>query len=400
LAQQKILVEGPICKEHGPFFPMPKQNPSVDIPERPPIDLPVTLEDLGKILGLSKRAVSQALHDRPGTVKVSAKTKERVVALAKSMGYRPNTAAKSLTTGRTGMYGIFASSGKMHIQAVHQSMALEIFRRYDISPIVISGATTSAEDMEFSISALINARVDGVLLLQQGAQFLERHLAELRRYGMSVVQVGSSEPAGEISHYAIDWSKAYAPALDHLLEQGYRRIGGLVRNDETLRAREGGKSSSGRRTRAAMLEAIHAARNRGQSFDFRFFDYATDDPSPVDIHPLYRAGYEGMKEIIRRGEVPEALMVQVDGDAFGAMRACQEEGVKIPQDMAITGFSNEPACSGTYLPLTSIEEPFEQMCEDAIQELVVATKGGTQTARQRVLFPCHLVARASSLRPA
>jgi len=359
---------------------------------------PATLEDLGRILGLSKRAVSQALNDRPGTVKVSVATKERVLALAKSVGYRPNTAAKSLTTGRTGMYGIFASTGKMHIRAVHLSMAVETFRQYEITPIVISSPTASAEDMEFGLSALINARVDGVLLLQRPSCFLDRHLAELRRYGMSVVQVGSSEPVGDISHYAIDWSQAYAPALDHLLKQGYRRIGGLITNDDALRIRDGSASNTGQRTRTAMLEAVNAARNRGQSFDFRLFDYATREPFPEDIHSLYQGGYGAMKEVIRRREIPEAMMCQVDGYAFGAMRACHEEGVRIPDDMAITGFSNEPACSGTYLPMTSIEEPFEEMCAGAVKELVTATRSGTPASYKKIVFPCRLVERMSSLR--
>lgn len=381
------------------FLEMPKRNSPVNDPATLPVDRPVTLEDLGKILGLSKRAVSQALNDQAGTVRVSAATKERVRALAKSMGYRPNTAAKSLTTGRTGMFGILASTGKMHISAINLATAVDIFRRYESTPIVINCPTTSAADMEFSLSALINAHVDGVLLLQHSNLFLDRHLAELRRYGMSVVQVGSSEPVGEISHYMIDWSKAYAPALNHLLEQGYRRIGGLIENgDATIGGRERNSCSSGQRTRTAMLEAVNEARNSGRNFEFQVFDYASDDPLPSDIHPLYQAGYVGMKQIIQRGEIPEALMCQVDGFAFGAMRACYEAGVRIPQDMALTGFSDEPACSATYLPLTSIEEPFEQMCESAVRELVTATRNGVQTIRQRVVFPCRIAVRASSLR--
>lgn len=369
-----------------------------------PIDRPVTLDDMGKILGLSKRAVSQALYDRPGTVKVSEKTKERVRAVAKSMGYRSNTAARSLTTGRTGLYGILVSMGKMHIRAVHLAAAVEVFRKHKITPIVINCPGNLEEDMEFSMSTLINARVDGVLLLNRHPRFQEAQLAELRRFGMSVVQVGSSESVGEISHYTVDWGKVYLPALEHLLEQGYRRIGGMVSSGEFLREVMGDSgpslnSNAGQRTRAAMLEAVNAARNKGWNFEFHFFDYMSQEPSPPDLHPLYLAGYLRMKEIIRKGEVPEALLCQVDGYALGAMRACQENGVRIPGDMAITGFSNEPAASAGVLPLTSIEEPFEEMCEAGISELIEATKACTRTSRQRVFFECRLITRASSLRP-
>lgn len=378
-------------------FPMPKIQKPKEEPHAVPADRPATLEDLGKILGLSKRAVSQALHDRPGTVKVSEKTRERVVALAKTMGYRPNTAAKSLTTGRTGMFGIFASLGKMHISAMHLAATVEIFRKHGVIPIVITSRNLSEEDLDFAMSSIINARVDGVLVLNRSPWFQASHLEEIRRYGMSMVQVGSSEPVGEISHYTVDWSMAYAPALSHLLEQGYTRIGGLIANERTLETR-GTAGSTRQRTRISMLEAVNEARNRSHNFQFQIFDYDTNDAIPPDLHPLYQAGYAGMKEIIRRGEVPEALMCQVDGFAFGAMRACCEEGVRIPRDMALTGYSNEPGSSAGNVPLTSIEEPFDQMCSSAIEELLAATQSGRQTERKRVLFPTRLIVRASSVR--
>ncbi len=376
---------------------MPNPPKSVEELHTVPSSRPPTLEDLGKILGLSKRAVSQALHDRPGTVKVSEKTRARVVALAKSMGYRPNTAAKSLTTGRTGLFGILASLGKMHISSMNLASAVEIFREKGVMPLVITSRNSSEEDFDFAISSIINARVDGVVLMHRSPWFQELHLEELRKYGMSVVQVGGGEPVGEISHYNVDWSKAYAPALNHLLEQGFTRIGGLIANDRTL-LESTTASSTRQRTRFSMLEAVNEARNRGHNFQFQIFDYASNDPAPSNLHPLYQAGYFGMTEVIRRGEVPEAMMFQVDGFAFGAMRACQEAGLRIPQDMALTGYSNEPGSSAGYVPITSIEEPFEEMCAAAIQELLAATAGGRQTERKRVMFPTRLVVRSSSLR--
>jgi len=376
---------------------MPKKSNKPETDHTVPSNRPATLDDLGKILGLSTRAVSQALHDRPGTVKVSEKTKARVVALAKSMGYRPNNAAKSLTTGRTGMFGILAGFGKMHIRAMHLATTVEVFRSHGVTPVVFNAGNTSEEDLEFSMTSLINARVDGVVLLQRHSSFQESHVAELRKYGMSVVQVGSMEGLEETSHYSVDWSHAYRPALMHLLEQGHKRIGGLVANQKALDKRRTGQPAR-QRTRSSMLEAANEARNLGHNFHFQFYDYDSDIAVPDDLHPLYHIGYVGMKEIIRRNEVPDALMCQVDGFSFGAMRACKEAGLRIPEDVALTGYGNDPGSSATYIPLTTIEEPFQEMCEKAVVELLEATRVNRQTERKTFLFPTRLVVRASSLR--
>jgi len=357
-----------------------------------PQDRPPTLEDLGTILGLSKRAVSQALHDRPGTVKVSKATKERVLTLAKSLGYRPNTAAKSLTTGRTGMYAIFASIGQMHISAVHLRTAIQAFRKYQVTPLVIHARGDDPAELDQCITSLINSRVDAVLMLNSPMFFNESHLKELKRYGMSMVQVGAKDPIGTITHYCVDWTKAYEPALFHLLEQGYRKITGLILLDSK------NATNSGQRTRTSMLEAANVARNQGAQFQFEIHSTLSGEKPPEDLHPLYHQGYLAMKDIIRRNQLPEAIMFQMDGAALGAMRACQEAGIRIPEDVAMTGFSNEPVCSASYIPLTSLQFPIEEMCEQAVAELTQAAMTGKQTEAKSVEFTCKLVPRLSSQR--
>lgn len=372
-------------------------NPDSSLPEaarnRPP-----TLEDLGKILGLSKRSVSQALHDRAGTVKVSAATKERVCQLAKTLGYRRNMAATALTTKRTGMFGILTSVGHMHVSAIQLATAVAEFRRLGHSPLVIHDDAKLTEQRDFSLSALINASVDGVLLIRRPTHFTDQQVEELRQYGMSVVQVGSTTPATNLSHYLTDRGQAFQLIVDHLVTQGYRRLGAIVGSSESI-SHPAWSSSSGRQTRTAILEAVNKARNAGADLNLEIHEYPAISDEKCEVHELSAPGYAAMRQIIKEKKVPEALICQVDGWAWGAMRACDEAGLRIPNDMAITGYSNEPACSATYVPLTSVAEPIEQMCRAAVNELVAAVKDQRLTHRQPVIMPCRLFVRKSSLNP-
>ena len=374
-----------------------KMNPDSSLPEaarnRPP-----TLEDMGKILGLSKRAVSQALHDRAGTVKVSAATKERVCQLAKTLGYRRNMAATALTTKRTGMFGILTSVGHMHVSAIQLATAVAEFRRLGHSPLVIHDDAKLTEQHDFSLSALINASVDGVLLIRRPTHFTDQHVEELRQYGMSVVQVGSTTPAVNLSHYLTDRSQAFQLIVDHLVTQGYHRLRAVVGRDRP-NPQTGWVTPTGRQTRTAILEAVNRARNAGADLQLEFHEIPDTFDEDREVHELYAPGYEAMRHIIKEKKIPEALIFQVDGWAWGAMRACAEAGIRIPDDMAITGYSNEPACSATYVPLTSVAEPFEQMIHAAVTELVAAVKDRRPTRHQRIVMPHRLFVRQSSLNP-
>ena len=358
---------------------------------------PPTLADLGKILNLSKRAVAQALNDRGGTVKVSAATRARVQSLAKKMGYRQNMAATALSTGRTGLFGILSPVGRMHVTATRLASAVDAFQALKISPIVVCSGSKTDAAQETYLSALIGARLDGVLLLTRQPHFTDRHVEELRRFGMAVVQVGSTNVSSNMCHFLTSRSQAFGLVLDHLIEQGFRKIGALVSGGPQT---DGSPafSSAGPLTRMALLEAANQIRNQGINFNLEIHEAPHSSDRAEGVHPLYRAGYLGMKSIIQKKSVPEALICQVDGWAWGAMKACAEAGIRIPQDMGITGYSNEPVCSATSLPLTSVEEPFDEMCKLGVDELVTAARKKEPPHQRATVLPCRLIVRESSLR--
>lgn len=375
----------------------PKLPLMINTDERLLTENPPTLADLGKILNLSKRAVAQALNDRGGTVKVSAATRARVQSLAKKMGYRQNMAATALSIGRTGLFGILSPVGRMHLTATRLASAVDAFQSLNISPIVICSGSRTEDAQETYLSALIGARLDGVLLLNRQPQFTDRHVEELRRFGMAVVQVGSTNVSSNMCHFLTSRRQAFDLVLAHLIEQGFRKIAALVSGGAQVSVSPA-FSSSGPQTRVGLLEAANKIRNQGINFNLEIHEAPQSSDGAEVVHPLYRPGYLGMKNIIQEKKVPEALICQVDGWAWGAMRACAEAGIRIPQDMGITGYSNEPVCSAASHPLTSVEEPFDEMCQLGVEELVSAARKKIPPQPHATILPCRLIVRESSLR--
>lgn len=358
-----------------------------------------TLQDIGDRLGLTKRAVSQALNERAGTVKVSEATRQRVQAMAKTMGYRQNMAAKALTTGRTGMFGILSFQSLMHVNSVRLLIATEEFRQRNIIPLALNCNSQTEETTMRSVETLIDAGLDGVLLLTPGPKFLARHAEKFREYGISLVSLGYSNEES-VPTYSAARVDAFEKIATHLINEGNKSLMLMVRElaesqemrlnpDAPLGSKEGVKTAIRKHARKGIKLAIH-------EIPPEIIDL--DSSRLPDIHPLYAPGYLAMREIIRQKKLPDALMCQVDGWAFGAMRACAEAGIRIPQDMAITGYSNDPVGSVAYVPLTTVAEPIKDLCAQAVTELLAMSKDNKPPRNTSTVLPCELIIRQSSVR--
>jgi DNA-binding LacI/PurR family transcriptional regulator len=365
----------------------------------PPVQKkPVTLQDIASRLGLTKRAVSQALNEREATVKVSVATREKVQALAKEMGYRYNTAARALTTGRTGMLGILSFQGLMHASAVRANFAIREFKRIGITPLSIHASSGSLESCDQSVDSILDARLDGVLILSQGGNFSESHIHRLKERGVAIVSTGSYRLPG-IPLYVPEITEGYEMATRHLIESGYRSITLMCKEVTPETPLSLGKSSLF--AQDGFQAAIQKASAKGIVFDKYLI------PSDVagvgtgvlpGVHGLYAPGYLSMWDLIKSGKVPEALVCQVDGWALGAMRACSEAGIRIPHDMAITGYGDDPSSSAGTVPLTSVAEPVAQLCREAVSHLVRTVRENRTTRASVVSMPCELIVRQSSSR--
>lgn len=265
-------------------------------------------------LKLSPGAVSQALTGGPSTVRVSAETIRRVNKLARQLGYRPNQAARTLRTGRSGMAGILSLCRFDDLHNQHLFLARRNFIEMGLLPIIHEVASPSPRDCAKAIDLMLDANVEAILLVRCGLPAAQ--IRRLRQAGVAMVSV-QGRASGYFPNYQADRTSGYALLGRHLIEQGNRTIT-LIHCDSKQR------SLQNRATKSAidgLRQAVKQARHQGHQVTLKIHPvHAEFDgymlKSVPHMHGYYAVGYLGMKEIITAGQVPNAVVTTGDHGIF------------------------------------------------------------------------------------
>lgn len=368
----------------------------------------VTLKDVAKRAGLSHPAVSQALTGSlRGTSKVSESTRQRVRKIALEMGYYPSEVARTLRTGRSGLIGVVQHDAIDFIAIRRFLGALHAIRETAFQPYIYHIDARFEETMAGMADALLGARVEAVLCLHPPPEIGQSQISILLDAGLPVAVIGESWVQGA-SVFFDERRKAFKDISRHVLDRGARRIillssgPELASNETAARLRNGFAdavseaglrfgpgSGKGKNRRGVQVEFVLSSNEEVDDAVRKF----------SDIFPLYVPGYVGMLKIIERGGLPEAVICQVDAYAIGAMRACSEHGIRVPEDVAFAGFGNEHAATAGLAPLTTADHPIAELSRLAVEDIQLRLNGarslGASTSVTRV--PCKFIARYSTL---
>ncbi len=352
------------------------------------------------MMHLSVPAVSSSLIDNPkSTVKISEGTREKVRRVAAQMGYRPNLAAKSLSRGKTQTIGVITFQSAFAQSYSHIRDLRPIFHQAGFSSLLYFVEETSEEALLQACHALIDARVCGVLLFLPLDQSQPRAFDCLKQFGLPLSAVGGSRLTG-IPRYLGNEQHGFRELTSHLLNEGYRRIGLMTYKEES------GLLGGTDRTLAAVSGFQEAIEQAGTStpgiegivhrLDTSVLQKESVHVPGLDDH--YLIGYLATRQLIATGLLPEALIFQADGKADGALRACAEAGLRVPQDVAIAGFNNTRGCSAGYVPLTSVALPLRQMTEMAAANLIARIADPSTPSPEATQLPCEVIVRQSTSR--
>ncbi len=356
-----------------------------------------TLRDIAQIVNLSPRAVSQALRDREGNVKVSEATRERVQKVAAELGYRQNIAARALKTGRTGLLGILSFQAQDVISAQLLYHAVQAAKNEGHLPVVYHADRFETRACLASCHAMIDSNVDGVILLAPAERtFPQEHVRLLLEAGIKVVAINAPWLGG-VPGFIPDKREGFEALMRHLVAEGNRSITFVAWE---LPANMPRWRYFHARTGLDALEAMKREhpRVRFRSHPVPLGDLSDRMPMLEGIHPLHVPGYLGMRQLLELGKLPDALMLLTDTWAMGALHACAEAGVKVPQNLAITGFEDDPSSAGGYVPLTTVSHPAPELCRLALAELLALIRGETKQARRLTKIRGELKVRQSSVR--
>jgi len=329
----------------------------------------VTQQDVARRAGVSYQTVSRVINNHPD---VAPETRERVLAAIQQLGYQPDAIARGLASNRTHTLGLITSDFSDYFFTQVIIGAEQEARRAGYFFMLGSTERNLADEPEY-IRLLSQYRVDGFFFARPSTEEDNRHLIALLREGIPLVTTAYYLPGEPMRVVDIDNVDGGYRATSHLLQLGHRRIA-------TITGPLTWKSANDRLT-----GYIRALRDMGSS-------YAEELVAEGDWS--LSSGYAAMQQILGRGTRFTALFSQNDQMAIGAMRALQEAGRRIPDDVAIIGYDGIPMSEFASPPLSTMVQPMQEVGRRAARLLIETIEDPTTPPRE-ILLRAELVCRAT-----
>jgi LacI family transcriptional regulator len=338
----------------------------------------VDIRELARRCGVSVATVSRALN---GRADVSPVTRERVLGLARELGYSPNQPARTLVRRRSDMVGlVWDTEGEI---AAHDSrhpflQDLLIGLKRALSDAGYHMMLLSTANADVGVDAYVHAarqhNLEGVLMMAVDPH----HPAVTALIAAAVPCVGLDLPlrGPRATHVTSDNRTGAVTAVRHLHGLGHRRIATITGPQHMLPAAE---RLAGYRYEMARLGLAYRKEYVEQG-DF-----------------FLPSGYQCMQRLLGLAERPTALFAAGDEMAIGALHAIADAGLRVPDDIAIVGFDDIEAASLVRPMLTTIVQDrraFGAAAVAALVDAIAATGDGSQAPVPRIL-PTRLVVRAS-----
>jgi LacI family transcriptional regulator len=326
----------------------------------------MTLKAVAQHLGLTPGTVSAVLNDSPSARSIPQETKNRIHAAAKELNYRPNFFARTLRNKRTYTIGVIAE---------------EIGDSYS-SPI-ISGIEQYLRKRDYFFLTVVHRHDPG--LLSRYSQLLSERGVEGIITVDTIVQEAPMLPtvsvAGHrklkgVTNIILDHERAAVLALSHFKELKHERIAFMKGNPLSADAKDRWDAIC----RVATLLGMRMDPDLIVQID-------TDDPTPM-------LGYPFAKQLLARNKPFTALFAYNDISAIGAIRAFQERGLHVPQDISVMGFDDIPGATFHTPSLTTVRQPLNRMGEVAAQTLLERIEGKTDDSD--IAIEPELVVREST----
>ncbi|ALC30796.1 LacI family DNA-binding transcriptional regulator [Streptomyces sp. CFMR 7] len=338
-------------------------DPHQPVPPRP------TSRDVARAAGVSQATVSLVLGEKwPG--RVSEATAQRVRESAAELGYRPNLAARSLRLGRTRTALLVVPALTNEFFARVYTGAAAVAAEHDFGVVLYPSPDGTGPARDPFASA--RASLDGVIASSMASDAL----SALHGADLPLVML-DSDPAGTdaAAHVNLDIADGMRQVTDHLLDLGHRRFVHLASAVDTW-------------TFAVRAQALREAVGAVPDTEVRTVR------APLDV----RAGREAAEQALAvTGERPTAIVCDDDILAAGACKAARRLGLRVPDDLSVTGFDDLALATAVEPELTTVQLPAEQVGERGMAALLAVLEGrGAEPGS----LPVRLVVRGSTAPPA
>ncbi len=331
----------------------------------------ISIYDIARKLGVSTSTVSRALQDNPA---ISVEMRDRIRKTAEEMGYTPKVVAVTLQRGSTRTIGVVVPmvSRNFFSVAIDGIEEAASQRGYDV---MIYQSRNDPEREVRILNSFLHGKVDGVIASLASGAGDYTHYRALSRYGMPLVLFDRYAPGLDAGTVLLDDYKGAFDTVEHLIGQGYRRI-----------------------YHYAGSQRVSIWKNRRTGYEDALRRHGIEPLSDwiAEGATTEEGGYKAMERLFAAGEtLPEAVFFAGDYAALGAYRSLREHGLRVPDDMALAGFANEPFCELITPSFTSVEQFGYRMGSAAAQMLLDKLDGGPY---MDIVIPPKLIVRESSQR--
>ena len=331
-----------------------------------------TIKDIANALNISAAAVSKAMH---GDSRISAKTKEAVKRVAKELNYQPNHLASALRSGKSHLVGvIIPKTNSNFFSSVIQNIE-EVLNKEGYQ-IIITQSNESFKKECDSIDALLYTQVDGIIASMANETVDLQYYEKIKSKGIPLILFDRGENNLNVDYIGIDDYNSSHVIVEHLVNQGCKRI-----------AHIGGYKHT----------RIYNNRIRGYVDALKKHALPLDDELLIESNLTIEDGREKMQQLLSLKERPDAVYAASDYAALGALQVLNENQIKIPDDIALIGFGNEPFTGMVSPKISSMDQHSAEIGKLAALTFLKHAKKETITQKlEKQILETALIVRDSS----
>ena len=328
----------------------------------------INLKQLSELLNLSQTTISLVLNHSPNAKSIPPRTRERIREAAIKYRYRPNYFARSLRRSKSMSIGVVVPD----MSDGYFTLLMHSVERYLIKANYFYFMASHFRNPELTseyVQMLLERAVDGLLLLDTPAMI---------EATVPIVAISAHNPAPGATNIILDHDLAAMPALKHLQELGHKRIA-FMRGPESI-------SDAHYRWQGI----TKAATTLGIEIDPELMiTLAELDQTPVH-------GYKAMRKLLRATRNFTAIFCFNDICAFGAIRAIDDVGLRVPEDISVVGFDDISSAEYHQPSLTTVRQPLREMGTRGARILLDRINHPNKAYPKEVVMEPELIVREST----
>ncbi len=337
-------------------------------------DKAVTIYDIAQKLNVSAATVSRSLNDFPG---VNKNTKRKIVEAARQMGYSSNAFAANLRTKRSNTIGVIVPRLNSNFMSDAIAGIEKVANDANFNLIISQSLETMKKEIT-NCQTMLNNRVDGLLVSLAYDTVNIDHLETFVARNIPVIFFDRIYEHKSCPNIHINNFKAGYDVTDHLAKQGCKKIMHIS---------------------AIGLHNVYEERYKGYREALKDNKLAFSDDMLIINNLSPQAGTEAAQQILQMKALPDGIFSANDACAINCIMELKKAGLNIPNDIAVAGFNNDPACLIIEPNLTTIDYKGYEMGEVSARLLInhLTSNDNIQLTHSLVLRH-ELIVRASSLK--